>query len=71
MGISTIALHGGATHGAPGDAVSPPLNQSVSFVQEIGTNQVPVYTRYGNTPNAEVVQKRLAQLEGAESALVL
>lgn len=71
MGISTIALHGGASHGEPGDPVTLPLNQSVSFVQPIGTDDVPLYTRYGNTPNAEIVQKRLAQLEGAEAALVL
>src|SRR6266550_9511078 len=70
MGISTIALHGGATHGVPGDAVAPPLMQSVSFVQEIGSTDQ-MYTRYGNTPNAEIVQRRLAQLEGAEAALVL
>lgn len=71
MGLSTIALHGGATHGAPGGSVSPALNQSVSFVQQIGTNEGQMYTRYGNTPNADVVQKRLALLEGAEAALVL
>jgi cystathionine beta-lyase/cystathionine gamma-synthase len=71
MGISTIALHGGAEHGESGDPVSLPLMQSVSFVQPIGTSDVPLYTRYGNTPNAEIIQKRLAQLEGAESALVL
>jgi cystathionine beta-lyase/cystathionine gamma-synthase len=71
MGLSTVALHGGAVHGAPGDAVSPPLNQSVSFVQEIGTVEGQLYTRYGNTPNADIVQRRLALLEGAEAALVL
>ena len=71
MGLSTIALHGGASNGNPGDAVAGSLNQSVSFVQEIGKNETPIYTRYGNTPNAEIVQRRLAQLEGAESALVL
>ena len=30
-----------------------------------------LYTRYGNTPNALVVQRRIAMLEGAEAALVL
>ncbi|MDQ6717359.1 MAG: aminotransferase class I/II-fold pyridoxal phosphate-dependent enzyme [Gemmatimonadota bacterium] len=70
MGMSTIAVHGGATHGVPGDPVSGTLDQSVSFVQEIGTTDQ-MYTRYGNTPNAAVVQRRLAQLEGAEAALVL
>ena len=70
MGLSTIALHGGAVHGGAGDAVAPPLNQSVSFIQEIGTVEQ-MYTRYGNTPNAQAVQRRLALLEGAEAALVL
>ena len=70
MGISTIAVHAGATHGAAGDAVAPSLNQSVSFVMDTGTTEQ-MYTRYGNTPNAEIVQKRLALLEGAEAALVL
>ncbi len=70
MGISTIAVHAGATHGSPGDAVAPSLNQSVSFVMETGTTEQ-MYTRYGNTPNAEIVQNRLALLEGAEAALVL
>jgi len=70
LGISTIAVHAGLPHGSAGDAVAPSLNQSVSFVQEIGTTDQ-MYTRYGNTPNAEIVQKRLALLEGAEAALVL
>jgi cystathionine beta-lyase/cystathionine gamma-synthase len=30
-----------------------------------------MYTRYGNTPNEEIVQKRIAMLEGTEAALVL
>jgi len=51
--------------------VAPPLVQSVNFVQETGTSEGLLYTRYGNTPNAVTVQKRLAMLEGAESALVL
>jgi len=42
----------------------------VNYVQEFGTPDL-LYTRYGNTPNEEVVQKRIAMLEGAESALVL
>lgn len=70
MGMSTIAVHAGLAHGVAGDAVSPSLNQSVSFVMETGTTDQ-MYTRYGNTPNAEIVQKRLARLEGAEAALVL
>jgi cystathionine beta-lyase/cystathionine gamma-synthase len=54
-----------------GDPVVAPLVQSVNYVQEIGTDAGLKYTRYGNTPNAERVQKRIAMLEGAEASLVL
>jgi cystathionine beta-lyase/cystathionine gamma-synthase len=70
MGLSTTAIHGGETRPAPGMGVSAPLVQSVNYAQEPGTSDL-LYTRYGNTPNAERVQKRLALLEGAEAALVL
>jgi cystathionine beta-lyase/cystathionine gamma-synthase len=70
-GLSTIAIHGGVSRPVPGSAVAPSLVQSVNFAQEVGTSDGLMYTRYGNTPNAERVQQRLAELEGAESALVL
>jgi cystathionine beta-lyase/cystathionine gamma-synthase len=70
QGPSTIAVHGGAPHRGPGSPVSQPLVQSVNYVQDFGTSDL-LYTRYGNTPNEETVQKRIAMLEGAESALVL
>jgi cystathionine beta-lyase/cystathionine gamma-synthase len=70
-GPSTTAIHGGAPRPAPGTGVATPLVQSVNFVQETGTSEGLLYTRYGNTPNAVGLQKRLAMLEGAESALVL
>jgi cystathionine beta-lyase/cystathionine gamma-synthase len=69
--LSTIAIHGGLDPRRAGDSVVPPLVQSVNYVQEIGTAAGLRYTRYGNTPNAERVQKRLALLEGAEASLVL
>jgi cystathionine beta-lyase/cystathionine gamma-synthase len=52
-------------------SVATPLVQAVNFVQETGSSEGLLYTRYGNTPNAVVVQKRLAMMEGAEAALVL
>ena len=69
--LPTVAIHGGAVPYHPGDPVVPGIVQSVNYVQEVGTAAGLKYTRYGNTPNAERVQKRLAQLEGAEAALVL
>ena len=72
-GFSTIAVHGGADPRTTGSPIALPLVQSVNYVQEFGPQGGVdlLYTRYGNTPNEEVVQKRIALLEGAESALVL
>ncbi|HEY0776809.1 MAG TPA: aminotransferase class I/II-fold pyridoxal phosphate-dependent enzyme [Gemmatirosa sp.] len=82
-GLSTIALHGAralgadAEVGAEGDAyaergpVVAPLVQSVPHTQPFGTAEGVRYTRYGNTPNAERVQERLALLDRGEAALVL
>ncbi|MEO5590431.1 MAG: PLP-dependent aspartate aminotransferase family protein, partial [Gemmatimonadaceae bacterium] len=72
-GFSTIAVHGDDDHREPGDPVASPLVQSVNYVQAVGEDggRDIRYTRYGNTPNAEVVQRRIALLEGAEAALVL
>ena len=71
LGLSTTAIHGGAPRPTPGTGVASPLVQAVNYVQETGTSEGLRYTRYGNTPNAELVQRRLAQLEGSEAALVL
>ncbi|HVZ47671.1 MAG TPA: PLP-dependent aspartate aminotransferase family protein [Gemmatimonadaceae bacterium] len=71
LASATIAIHGGEGPRHAGDPVAPPLVQSVNFVQDVGTEAGLMYTRYGNTPNLERVQKRLALLEGAEAALVL
>lgn len=70
-GLSTTAIHGGAAAPAPGSGVAPTLVQSVNFAQEPGTSEGLLYTRYGNTPNADRLQRRLALLEGSEAALVL
>jgi cystathionine beta-lyase/cystathionine gamma-synthase len=70
-GLSTTAIHGGTPLPSAGTGVSAPLVQSVNFAQETGTSDDLLYTRYGNTPNAERVQRRLALLEGSEAALVL
>ena len=71
QGLSTLAIHGGREPHKPGDAVVEPLVQSVNHVTAPGTADGLLYTRYGNTPNADLVQRRLAMLDGAEAALVL
>jgi cystathionine beta-lyase/cystathionine gamma-synthase len=71
QGVSTVAVHGGTEKADADTPVVTPIYQSVNFVQEIGTAEGLRYPRYGNAPNAEIVQRRIAMLEGAEAALVL
>src|SRR5687768_2198320 len=68
--LATLVVHGGHAPSA-GSPVVTPLVQSVNFVEEVGSGEGLRYPRYGNTPNAEQVQRRLAALEGSEAALVL
>ncbi|HXT14868.1 MAG TPA: aminotransferase class I/II-fold pyridoxal phosphate-dependent enzyme [Gemmatimonadaceae bacterium] len=68
---ATIAIHGGIDEHAADTPVVAPLYQSVNFVQEIGSGEGLRYPRYGNNPNAEVVQARIAALEGSEAAVLL
>lgn len=70
-GLSTLSLHGGSERHAADTPVVSPVFQSVNFVQEIGTAEGLRYPRYGNNPNAELLQRRLALLEGAEAAVVM
>ncbi len=69
--FATLAVQGARDVHRPGDPVVEPLVQSVNHLQALGTAEGLKYTRYGNTPNAERLQKRLALLEGAEASLVL
>ena len=68
--LATRVVHGGHSPGT-GEPVVTPLVQSVNYVEEVGSAEGLRYPRYGNVPNAEHVQQRLASLEGAEAALFL
>lgn len=71
--LGTVAVHGGEQSDER-DVDTPvvhPIYQSVNFVQEIGTAEGLRYPRYGNAPNAEIVQRRLAAIEGAEASILL
>lgn len=76
---ATIALHGGQTPDAASKARAVPIYQTSSYVfdsaehaanlfalKEFGN----IYTRLGN-PTTEVLEKRLAELEGGVGALAL
>ena len=69
--LATVAVHAGNNLRDVDNPVVHPLVQSVNFIQEVGTGEGLRYPRYGNAPNAEVVQKRVAALEGAEAAVLL
>lgn len=69
--LGTLAVHAGTPAHTADTPVVNPLFQSVNFNQQIGTEDGLRYPRYGNSPNAEIVQERVAALEGAESAVLL
>jgi cystathionine beta-lyase/cystathionine gamma-synthase len=71
LDLATVAVHGGREPHAPGDPVAPALSQGVNHVQAVGSPDEVLYTRYGNGPNAVLVQRRIAALEGAEASVVL
>jgi cystathionine gamma-lyase len=71
--FGTLSVHGGEDSSVR-DTDAPivnPLFQSVNYVQEISSSEGLRYPRYGNTPNAEIIQRRIAALEGAEASVVL
>jgi cystathionine beta-lyase/cystathionine gamma-synthase len=69
--LPTLAVHAGEpAHDADAPVVTP-LQQSVSFVHEMGTSEGVRHPGYGTASNAEVVQKKLAALERAEAGVVL
>jgi cystathionine beta-lyase/cystathionine gamma-synthase len=69
--IGTQVVHAGAGVATADTPIVTPLVQSVNHVQEVGTAEGLRYPRYGNVPNAEHAQRRIAALEGAEAGLLL
>ncbi len=69
FGLSTRAIHGDPKARPDWTAVAPPLYQSSTFTNPIGSSAEVLYTRYGNNPNQVDIGRRLALLEGAEAAL--
>ena len=69
LGLSTRAIHGDPKSRPDWTAVAPPIYQSSTFTNPIGSSAEVLYTRYGNNPNQVDIGQRLALLEGAEAAL--
>jgi cystathionine beta-lyase/cystathionine gamma-synthase len=70
-GPSTIAVHGEPHRRADWSPVVPPLMQSSTFVNPVGSDEEVLYTRYGNNPNQVEIGQKYAMLEGADAALFL
>ena len=69
--IETKLIHAGEPRPRINGAVSMPIFQSAMFEYAGETNYHDLkYIRLNNTPNHEVLQKKLAALENAEAALV-
>ncbi len=64
-------MQGGVEAGDADAPVVQPLVQSASYLLDADGESTVRYPRYGNVPNAQVVQRRLAMLEGADAGVVL
>jgi len=71
QGLSTTAIHGVPHRRPDWSPVVPPLLQTSTFTNPIGSSDEVLYTRYGNNPNQVDIAKKYAMLEGAETALFL
>ena len=69
--LPTLAVHAGEDAHDADTPVVTPLYQSVNYVMDVGDSHGLRYPGYGNAPNAELVQKRLAALDKAEACLLL
>jgi cystathionine beta-lyase/cystathionine gamma-synthase len=69
LGLSTRAIHGDPKARADWTAVAPPLYQSSTFTNPVGSSAEVIYSRYGNNPNQVDIGRKLALLEGADAAL--
>ncbi len=71
-GIDTRLIHAGEPEPLIEGAVSMPIFQSSTFAYRGGTDYHALrYIRLSNTPNHDVLHRKLAAIENAEAALVL
>ena len=69
LGISTVAVHGAATRRPDWAPVAPPIFQSSTFTNPVGSEEEILYSRYGTNPTQVALAKKYALLEGTEDAL--
>ena len=71
LGMSTRAIHGPLIRRSLRSPVTTPVYQSSTFINQVGSTEEVLYTRYGNNPNQLEIARRLAALEGSEDAIFL
>ncbi len=71
LGMSTRAIHGPLRRRPLRSPVTTPVYQSSTFINQVGSTEEVLYTRYGNNPNQVEIARRLAALEGSEDAIFL
>ena len=71
LGLSTRAVHGPLVRRASQSPITTPIFQSSTFLNQVGSSDEVLYTRYGNNPNQVEIAKRLAALEGGDAAIFL
>jgi len=69
LGPSTTAVHGVLHRRPDWSPVAPPLVQSSTFVNPVGSEEPILYAGEGNTPTQLAVARKYAALEGAEDAI--
>ena len=70
-GPSTRAVHGRLERRPDWSPIVPPLVQSATFTNPVGSEEEVLYTRYGNNPTLVQVAEKYAVLEGAEAAIAV
>lgn len=70
-GFSTRAIHAGHPEPSVGAPVVTPIYPTTTFYSDPSGQGEVLYTRYGNGPNHQLLERRIAALEGAEDALVV
>lgn len=69
IGLSTLAIHGIPARHPDWTPVVPPIVQSSTFNNPVGSDEEIMYSRYGNNPNQLGLAAKYALLEGAEAAI--
>jgi cystathionine beta-lyase/cystathionine gamma-synthase len=68
-GVSTVAVHGPAVRRPDWAPVAPPIVQSSTFTNPVGSEEEVLYSRYGTNPTQVALAKKYALLERTEDAV--